>query len=250
MLAKRPILVGGLGLSATLWLLDAVHLHFFDASTLLSAIALSSGIWWWRRQGGAPQPVEPKLTVADRPAVERAVAQLSALRAALATAIETTLSPTAQASWQAALAAFEQQIADLKTGLERQTLQIGLVGEPLSGKSTLLSHLQNGSAAAELGTVSLNFQELPLPADPAAVSDALTHQDAIFFLTTGDLTDSAYSFLKQRLLAGQRLVLVFNKQDQYLPTDRESVLQQLQQRVAGLPLAVKVVAIAAAPPPH
>ncbi|MBD2257586.1 YcjF family protein [Pseudanabaena sp. FACHB-2040] len=249
MLAKRPILIGGLGLSATLWLLDTVQFHIFDSSTLLSAIALGSGIWWWRRQSKSPQLGEPKLTVADRPAVERAVAQLLTLRATLATAVETTLSPSAQESWQAVLAAFEQQVADLKTGLERQTLQIGLVGEPRSGKSTLLSHLQTGTLTAELSAVSLNFQEFPLPADSATVPDELTHQDAVFFLTAGDLTDSAYSFLKQRLLSGQRLMLVFNKQDQYLPADRESILQQLRQRVASLPLAATVVAIAAAPRP-
>ncbi|HAA31415.1 MAG TPA: hypothetical protein DCE56_31510, partial [Cyanobacteria bacterium UBA8553] len=58
----------------------------------------------------------------------------------------------------------------------------------------------------------------------------------------GDLTDSEFEFIQQLKAANQRVLLVFNKQDQYLPADREVVLQQLQQRMGG-----DVVAIAASP---
>jgi uncharacterized protein len=249
MLAKRPILVGGLGLSATLWLLDTVQFNFFDTSTLLSAIALGSGVWWWRRQGDQAQPPAPKLTVADRPAADRAIAQLATLREKLVAAVETTLDATAQASWQAALAAFEQQIGSLKAGLDRQTLAVALVGESRSGKTALLEQLQRGTVANSPDAVRLTFQEFSLPQDGTAVPEALAHQDAVLLLTPGDLTESAYRLLKQQQLAGQRQILVFSKQDQYLPADRESILQQLQLRVAALPQAVAVAAIAAAPRP-
>lgn len=261
MLAKRPILVGGLGLSATLWLLDTVHFSFFDSSTLLSAIALGSGIWLWRHRGGKPQSVEAPIKQADRPAVERALAALGTLTQMLEDAIATTLNPTAQSAWQSSLAAFRQQAETLKLSLERQQLQVGVLGEPRSGKSALLTQLQAESEAVVPAVPRLHFQEFFLPATPTSggsgpalsttdnASAALDQQDAVFFLTPGDLTDSAYCLLQQRLQAGQRVVLVFSKQDQYLPADRETIVQQLRQRVAGLPAAVSVVAIAADPRP-
>ena len=56
MALKRPILVGGLGLSATLWLLDTIHFDIFDSSTLLSAMAMGTGIWWWRQRDRTSAP--------------------------------------------------------------------------------------------------------------------------------------------------------------------------------------------------
>ncbi|NJL45939.1 MAG: hypothetical protein HC922_09995 [Leptolyngbyaceae cyanobacterium SM2_3_12] len=64
MAMKRPILAGGLGLSASLWLLETVHFGMFDSSTLLSAMAIGSGWWWWRqrdrdRTPAAARPIAP-----------------------------------------------------------------------------------------------------------------------------------------------------------------------------------------------
>jgi uncharacterized protein len=53
--------------------------------------------------------------------------------------------------------------------------------------------------------------------------------------------------LQQLKAANQRVMLVFNKQDQYLPTERAIVLQQLRQRVAGRLAAENVVAVASNP---
>ena len=60
---KRPILVGGLGLSASLWLLDVVHHMPMDGSLVLGAMALGSGLWWWRQQGRPAPTVPQQITV-------------------------------------------------------------------------------------------------------------------------------------------------------------------------------------------
>lgn len=266
-LAKRPILVGGLGLSTSLWLTHLVHVNVFDAPTLLSAIALGSGIWWWRHQGTPATATLAPAKPVSRESVEQAIAALDRLAITLATEIQTTEA----AAWQDTLSALQLQIEALRCGLDRQTLRIGLTGEPGSGKSTLLPQLQ-----AVEGT-HLQLQELPLPvgslASPAKPAGAdklaldnpmldnlglgnpgpentdLDNADALLFLTAGDLSDSAYQLLRQRLEQGQPGVLVFNKQDQYLPADREQIEQRLTQRLATLPLTPELAAIAAQPRP-
>jgi hypothetical protein len=71
----------------------------------------------------------------------------------------------------------------------------------------------------------------------------------VLFVTAGDLTETEFQVLQQLKAASQRIMLVFNKQDQYLPTERTLVLQQLRQRVAGRLSADDVVAIASSPAP-
>jgi hypothetical protein len=69
----------------------------------------------------------------------------------------------------------------------------------------------------------------------------------VLFVTNGDLTDSEYQAFQQLATENQRLILVFNKQDQYLSDERSAVLHSLQQRMQPLLKAEDVVAIAASP---
>ena len=143
-LLKRPLLVGGLGLSATLALLGSAHFNPLDSSTLLSAIALGSGLWWWRRGDktpAAPKPIAPP--VVDRPRVEAELAELAALIETLAQ--ERALvngSALALDTLQASLTGYRHDHQALVSGLERQTLQIAIAGDPRTGKTTLLTLLQ------------------------------------------------------------------------------------------------------------
>jgi len=45
-----------------------------------------------------------------------------------------------------------------------------------------------------------------------------------YFVTNGDLTEPEFQTLHQLTAANQRTVLIFNKQDQYLPEERAAVL--------------------------
>ncbi|TVQ10252.1 MAG: DUF697 domain-containing protein [Leptolyngbya sp. DLM2.Bin27] len=237
-LIKQPLLVGGLGLSATLALLGSAEFNPLDSSTLLSAIALGSGVWWWRRGDrppAAPKPVAPP--VVDRTRVETELAALLALIDTLteesALASKTTVLP-------AALATYHQRHRDLNADLDRPGLRVAIAGDPRTGKTTLLTLL-----SAEKNP-DLAFEEVALTA--TATPDWLGY-DGLLLLTDGDITDSALTLLGDRLIAGQGAVLVFNKQDHYDSADQQTILTQLLQRVATLPAAVPVVAIAAAPRP-
>ena len=234
MFSKRPILIGGLGLSATLWLMDVVHFNILDGSTLAGAIALGSGMWWWQRHKPRPtQTVQPPAQT-DREAVRAAIDRVSQLIDRLE---ETAapLSPSEQPSSR--LEAFRQRRQTLIEALDRQGLRLAVAGAAGTGKTTLVQQL-----ADHLCLPNYTVQEL------GPNQDGREH-DAVLLLTDGDLTESA----RQRLMAcvqlGQAVTLVFNKQDHYLPADRQVVLQQLQRRTAELPVPVPVVAIAAAPKP-
>jgi len=73
---QRPILVGGLGLSFSLWMLDSWHNSIVQVGEfgLLSALAVGGGLWLLKKN--QPQLGEQlNDIVADRAVVERAIAQ-------------------------------------------------------------------------------------------------------------------------------------------------------------------------------
>ncbi|MEO1067829.1 MAG: hypothetical protein AAFW95_01725, partial [Cyanobacteria bacterium J06638_6] len=138
-LLKRPLLAGGLGVSATLALLGGAHFNPLDSSTLLSAIALGSGVWWWRqghRAPVAPKPIAPP--VIDRPRVEAELAALATRVATLAQEAELAASSTVTSE---TLEAYRQQHQTLVTELDRPTLRVAIAGDPRTGKTTLLTLL-------------------------------------------------------------------------------------------------------------
>jgi uncharacterized protein (DUF697 family) len=240
-LLKRPLLVGGLGLSATLALLGSIHGSFLDSSTLLSALALGSGLWWWRRGDSRagrsltpPKPIAPP--VVDRARVDLELAALADLLATLTQeserASQTGLSPKS-------LVTYRQAHQALVADLDRQTLQVAIAGEPRTGKTTLLALLM-----AQAEPPDLAFTEVTLAA--GAPPDWLNY-DGVLLVTDGDITDSALTLLRDRVIAGQGTVLVFNKHDHYDPTDQQTILAQLQHQAATLPAPVPVVVTAAAP---
>ncbi len=241
-LLKQPLLVGGLGLSATLALVGSAHFNPLDSSTLLSALALGSGVWWWRR--GDRPPAAPKAVAPPVVDLARAEAELTSLLALIdSLAAESELASPAAVS-PAALAAHRQEQQALIAELDRQVLRVAIAGDPRTGKTTLLSLL----AAAEMYP-DLAFEEVSLTAALNGLGPDWLGYDGLLLLTDGDITASALTLLRDRLIAGQGAVLVFNKQDHYDAADQQTILTQLLHQVDTLPAAVPVVATAAAPRP-
>jgi uncharacterized protein (DUF697 family) len=71
----------------------------------------------------------------------------------------------------------------------------------------------------------------------------------MIFVTAGDLTNSEYGELERLAGLGKRVILVFNKTDLYLPSDRENVLAKLKERTQHFLASTDIVAIAAQPSP-
>ncbi len=81
-----------------------------------------------------------------------------------------------------------------------------------------------------------------------AIQDA-QNADLLIFVTAGDLTSTEYQELERLARLGKRLILAFNKTDLYLPSDRQLILEQLQNHTKSFLPAIDIVTIAAKPNP-
>lgn len=235
---QRPILVGGLGLSFSLWMLNSWHDSIVQVGEfgLMSALAVGGGLWLLKKN--LPQLGEQlNDIVADRASVEKAIAQTEVIINQLAQ--EATDHPY--------LAILREKLAQLPLELNRKEISVAVTGGKSVGKSTIIEVLKNAQILPE---ISWYFNEtVPLFSAVGENSDQLTlsamqKSDFVLFLTNGDLTDSEFQVLQQLKAVKQATLLVFNKQDQYQPDERATILQSLKQRVG-----LNVVATAASPLP-
>lgn len=236
---RRPILVGGLGLSFSIWILQSWHDSIVQLSEigLFSALAVGGGLWLFQKNRSKDSVEQLDGMVEDRAIVENAIAQT-----------ETVIHQLAQeAENHPALATLREQLAQLSLELDRPEIKIAVTGGKSVGKSTLIQVLKSSWQAAQ---PKVSFWETsPLFRETSEYSDAailaqMQQSDFVLFLTNGDLTDSEFQSLQQLKVANQPAVVVFNKQDQYLADERASVLLSLKQRMSG-----NVVATAASPVP-
>lgn len=257
---KRPLLVGGVGLATGLWLVDSLAQVPMDGGGLglTGLLALSAGVWWLQRRSPNSQPVVPDLEVPqiDRAMVEGAIAQARTTLDQLAA--ETTASETP------ALAQLQVRLAQLSANLDRQTLQVALVGGQAVGKSSLahglarrwqpkgltkVQLLDTPQLFANQGPVAEALTTNPGSATDWAVPQVVLDADLTLFVTAGDVTDTerrCVDWLKARVA---RLIVVVNKQDQYLPEQQTELLSQVRKNLKGIVAAGDVVAIAAQPTP-
>ncbi|WP_347238692.1 DUF697 domain-containing protein [Anabaena sp. FACHB-1391] len=238
---QRPILVGGLGLSFSLWMLDSWHDSIVQVGELgiLTALAVGGGLWLLRKNQ-PPLGEQPWDILVDPRAVVQAIAQTNVI-----------INQIAQESADhPSLAILRENLAKLPLELARKEITVAVTGGKSVGKSTIIKVLKNTSISTGMSlhfteTVAL-FSALGENSDVVTLSE-IQKSDVVLFLTNGDLTDSEFQVWEQLKTAKQPTLLVFNKQDQYQPSERATVLQSLKQRLgvnvvgtAACPVAVKV----------
>lgn len=232
---RRPILVGGVGLSFSLWILHWHHsIVQLGEYGVLGAIAVGGTLWLFQH----PKKQSTDNSPVTRETVEKAIAQA-----------ERVIELTVEAGCDSQL---PQQLAQLTSEFERQELHIAVIGGKSVGKTTLIQVLSNQVPLEQ----KLSFQEIPAlftstDADRQVETTALAQTnvaDLVVFVTTGDLTETEFQTLQQLIAANrQRTLVVFNKQDQHIAEERAAVLHALQQRMQALLKGEDVVAIAASP---
>ena len=172
-------------------------------------------------------------TKMSKPIVEKALATTESLIEQLESITESTT--------QSAI--FKEQVHHID--LDRQDLRLAIVGAPGVGKSTLLELLQgqdnqtNNSALTVMESGNPNLSDsLPTPVMAA---------DLTMYVIQGDLTDSERQSLQILQDHKHRTLVVFNKQDQYLPSQRFILKQKLQQRLQVWLPEQDIVAVASCP---
>lgn len=220
-LLQRPILVGGLGLTFSVWLLDQFFpvVPDFAGTALWLAIALGSGFWVFQKRSKKVELKSLAFSV-DHSKVEKALAAVEARinRLAQETSIESE--PVLN---------LRQQLAQLTAELNRQEIRTAIMGGKSVGKTTLAKLLPG---VAIEGNDSL---------------EDVVGADIVMFLATGDLTDSEFQTVQGLKAQNHRVILALNKQDQYLPGDRPVILQQFHEKMRETLSADDIVAIATQP---
>jgi uncharacterized protein len=209
-----------------------------DEWVVMGAIALGAGLWFYRKQGKTT-PLQLDAPPVDRQAVETAIASAQTAIAKIAL----------EAQNHDAIPQLEQKLEQLRGEFERKELNLAVTGSKAVGKSSLLQLLESSWVSQLQQTVTCQETSplLTQAGDETAARNIAIASDLLLFVTNGDLTVSEYEILQQLGVAHQRIVLVFNKQDQYLPEERYLVLQSIQDRLQGKIKAEDVVAIATSP---
>lgn len=246
---QRPILVGGIGLSVLLWLLDSVQHSMAELgeATILGIMAAGVGVWLFKKPQ-SPQIHKP--TVISPPTKEAAQEAI-----ALSTATIDNLSKEAEGSKShkeicSPITQLRQQVTKLTEELERQEISIAVTGGQGVGKTSLAKILRSEWVSHH--SQKLEIMDISWPQEWTIKNDdtqlyPLSPYDLILFITTGDLIDSEYQFLSKSTSLGQRFLLVWNKQDQYLPDQKPQILQKLKETLSRINSAEDVVGVVASP---
>ncbi len=279
MQVRRPILVGGIALSLGLWGLDSLGHAFSNISTVGLMTAAGAGWWWYqgqqKRLAQEPPvtPITPEAILALLDEVEvitaRVIRESTPVQGG-ASASNPLIPPQKITDWAAKV---QSRLTATQSSLSDRTLQIRVLGGSDVGKSTLIDRLVSTDLEQALAPWQVSIQKVPAlfsqytegseqsfkgeqpfaPTDTHSqilvASSEISLADLILFVIAGDLTESEYQILQGLQNRRQPFVVVLNKQDQYLPSDRDALIQQIQYRLEPLTEVENLVAIAANPNP-
>ncbi|BAZ16296.1 hypothetical protein NIES4071_81720 [Calothrix sp. NIES-4071] len=236
---QRPILVGGLGLSFALWLFDTLQDSFVQIGefSLLGLVAVGGSLWLFKPRSS--KPVLQEELPRDRATVEKAISDAEVVINQLAGACDQDVETKNFAFL------LQNQISKLQNEIDSKEIQLAVTGGKSVGKSTLIKTLQQNASSLPVATLK---ETAPLfigasNTDNEVIADTVT-SDYVLFVTNGDLTDTEYQTLTELNATPGRVMVVFNKQDQYIPDERESIVSSLKQR-----LQCSVTATSASPVP-
>ena len=227
---NKPILVVGIGISFILWFYDRFDQQILEVGELglLSTISLGLGFWWWQ---GQKKIENQPLSVASL--TEQSVRDVI-------TQGELILNILATEAPNYDISVFKQRLTQLSSGFNRQELTLALVGGKKVGKTTLKEILLAQDLSNEITLIEVEslFKDTKIPEIKA---------DLILLLITGDLSNSHWEFLQKCHRDNQRFILVFNKQDQYIPEERALILEQVRQKLKSIIAPSDIIAISASP---
>jgi uncharacterized protein len=242
---QRPLLIGGIGLTLGLWGLDSVSHSLAGMGDLftLGAIAAGGGYWWYSQHNSQPQIAVGKVNI-DKATLDRALSQVELVIKQLT--VESPNSPQ--------IDLLQQQLTKVKTNSTRLDRQIAITGGQRVGKNSLLKLLTTEPVPSTAPLKYIKTPALFTSGENSTVAETTAEQialnaDLVLFLTNGDLTATEYKYINTLHQANQRVLLLLNQVDRFLPDERNLIFQKLQSTVAGTLTAADVVTTSTAPAP-
>lgn len=250
---QRPLVFGSATLALVIGLLELLNHAVGEWGVYaILAIAISGGVWWVQKQSDPSRKDVTLPKYVDATAVKQTLAE--AERVIYQLQVEVEEAPPALASVKPQVSLLQTQMSQIETELQRETLRLMVMGGKGAGKTSLIQQLQTSWQGQISQTVT--FYEAPsfsLESETGFTADAIALRqamaaDLVIFLVTGDLTESELQTLKQ-LAVRKRTLLVLNKQDQYLPDERQTLIDRMRTWGRGILQERDIVAIAADPRP-
>ncbi|MBN8559450.1 MAG: DUF697 domain-containing protein [Leptolyngbya sp. UWPOB_LEPTO1] len=243
---QRSLILGGVGATLSLWVLENLTHTLGD---WLPAIVIGSGIAW----------VVLKFQQSDTPKIRVEPVSLNKVQTELVEA-KGLLDQLAIESQDLSIDGSAQQLSDLRSqiqnitaDLKRDEIRFAVMGGKSVGKTMLMNLLEiKWARGISQKLVLQDTPELFAATEGGIIAERdawklARSADVILFMTTGDLTATEFQAIQKITSVGKRLVLVFNKQDQYLPEEQKIVLEQLRERVDGILSPQDVIGIATNP---
>ncbi|HEY9806404.1 MAG TPA: hypothetical protein V6D04_07535, partial [Candidatus Obscuribacterales bacterium] len=166
---RRPVLVGGVGLTFGLWFLESMAHSLAEVSGLvtLGAIAAGAGVWFFQKPTAEIDQASAPVAPVSRTQVDQAFTEVAAAITRLQA--EIAAQEKVRPEIVARIPALQSQRQALSKELERQHLRVAVVGGQGVGKTALVQVLQ----AEGLPTVSPSVSWQDLPALLAAETSTL-----------------------------------------------------------------------------
>ena len=240
---QRPLVIGGIGLTLGLWGLDSVFHSLSGLGDILTigAAAAGGGYWWYSQQGKTTAIAPASL---DRPGLDRVVHQ-----------VELTIERLKVESGDSSqIEQLQHHLAQAQTNLSRTARHIAITGGRNVGKSALMQLL---TTAPVPSTAPLRYIETPalftVEADRQTINaqtqGTIVNADLVLFMINGDLTATEYNYLSTLNRSPQRVILLLNQIDRYLPDERTLMLQKLKSTLDNTLAPQDIIATSTAPAP-
>jgi hypothetical protein len=235
MKGRKPLLWGGLGLCVLLLAWDGLqHQWLVLGQWGLGGLSLL-GLLAWQLKGRAQTSV-----LSPRPALTAALVRDTQLQT------QNFLQQVAQEIGDETVADLQQRLAAI-ADTSPCPLRLVIAGTKRTGKASLLSLLTAQAwpltSPPQWDEQSFEQPELGLETELANLQSAAL----ILWVVNGDLGDQQWQALQYLQRQYHRLLLVFNKQDQYPEAERSEILLQLQQQCRVWLSPDDVIATASSP---
>lgn len=243
---QRPLILGGVGATLSLWFLENLT---HTLGEWLPAIVIGSGIAWVALKFQKDDTPKIRIEQVSLGRVQNELVEAQGLLDQLAIeAQDLSIDGSAQQ-----LSDLRSQIQQITADLKREEIRFAVMGGKSVGKTMLVNLLDIKWARDISQTLVLqDTPELFAATEGGIIAERdawklARSADVVLFITNGDLTSTEFQAIQRITSVGKRLVLVFNKQDQYLPEEQQLILNQLRERMADILKPQDVIAIAANP---